>query len=473
MSEPRRAKAIVIGSGAGGAPAAARLAAAWGDGVVVLEQGEARRGPDFTQLEREMVPALYAGAGAQATEDGSIGFLQGVGLGGSTMINDALCFAPPPEIVPRWSVYGVDFDADPLDRYVAEVEAVLHVGEIPPSQINRANYLVGLGAARLGWRGERLRHNSPGCLQCGFRHLGCSYDAKQAMHLTYLPRAAEAGARFVTGAAVRYLERAAGGWRVFAGDDEWLAEHVVLAAGVVGTPTLLLRSGIEAGRDLQIHLQPTAFGDFRDPVHAFDGIPMSYGVLEFADVYGERGPGFLIEGVGLQPMAFAVQPPAGGDRMPEILDRYRFLAGALGLIRSAGRGTITLGVEGRPRIDYPLVPADAERVGQFYARAVELMMAAGAERVLVTHRDVGWTTQLRADAATIEPGRQYLYTAHPFGGAGRGTTTDAVGRVKGRPNLWVLDASAFPEALGVNPQITIAALALQGAERLLADAGEA
>lgn len=64
-------------------------------------------------------------------------------------------------------------------------------------------------------------------------------------------------------------------------------------------------------------------------------------------------------------------------------------------------------------------------------------------------------------------------TAHSFGGAGRGTTTDAVGRVKGCQNLWALVASAFPEALGVNPQITIAALAMQGAERLLADAGDA
>jgi choline dehydrogenase-like flavoprotein len=473
MSDAKTAEVVVIGSGAGGAPAAYRLAKAWGDGVVVLEQGRARRGADFTQLERDMVPALYAGGGAQSSEDGSIGFLQGVGLGGSTVINDALCFAPPPEMIPRWSVYGVDLAGDPLDAYVAEVEAMLHVSEIPQSHINRANYLLGLGAAKLGWRGERLRHNSPACLQCGFRHLGCAYDAKKAMHLTYLPAAVAAGARVHPEQTVRYVEAAGDGWRVVAGEHEWRCRHVVFAAGVVGTPTLLLRSGIDAGHDVQIHLQPTAFGDFADPVHAFDGIPMSYGILEFADVYGVRGPGFLIEGVGLQPMAFAVQPPAGGDRMPEILARYRFLAGALGLIRSAGRGRISLGQAGRPRIDYPLVEADAARVAQFYARAVEVMMAAGAQRTLITHRDAGWlTAPPPAGSLAITPGRQYLYTAHPFGGAGRGTTTDGVGRVKGHRGLWVLDASAFPEALGVNPQITIAALALQGADRLLADAGK-
>ena len=200
MSEPGaeiKVKALVIGSGAGGSPAAFALAQAWGEGVAVLEAGPRNTAADFTQVD--LVPRLYAGGGTQATEDGSMTLLQGVGVGGSTVINDGICFQPPPEIYERWRPYGVDLSPTELEPLVAEVEAAMHVRQIPKSSINKANYLVGLGAARLGWAGERLRHNSPGCVQCGFRHIGCAYDAKQSMNLSFAPMAEAQGAQFYPG----------------------------------------------------------------------------------------------------------------------------------------------------------------------------------------------------------------------------------------------------------------------------------
>lgn len=467
MSEIK-VKALVIGSGAGGAPAAFGLAQAWGDGVAVLEAGPRNTARDFTQVERDMVPRLYAGGGAQATEDGSLSVLQGVGVGGSTVINDGICFQPPPEIYARWRAYGVNLSPTELEPLVAEVEAAMRVEQIPKSHINKANYLVGLGAARLGWAGERLRHNSPGCVQCGFRHIGCAYDAKQSMNLSFVPMAEAQGARVHAGVRAERLERDGGAWRVITDGPTFLAEHVVLAAGVVATPTLLLKSGFQAGAGLQFHVETLCWGDFADPVDGFNGIPMSYGVLEFADVFGHQGPGTLIEAVSVQPLAFSTQPQAEGEQHVEIMRRYRHLAGAVALIRSRGRGAVTLGPGGRPSIDYPLVSADAERVLHFFQRGAELFMAAGAERVLLAHRATRWVTAPPA-ALDVGPGRSYLYTAHPFGGANRGSTTDAIGRVNGAPALWVLDGSAFPEALGVNPQITIAALALQGGRRIAAE----
>lgn len=456
------AKVIVIGSGAGGAPAAATLAARLGDGVLIVEGGAFNR--DFNQIERELVPRLYAGGGTQATEDGSVAFLQGVGVGGSTVINDGICFSPPPELAERWAAYGVELGD--LSAAVAEVEAALSVEQIPKSKVNRANYLVGLGAARLGWRGERLRHNSPACVECGFRHIGCAYNAKQSMNLSYVPRAMAAGARLMEETRVTRMRRESGRWILDSSKGELRAETVVLAAGVVQTPALLLRSGIEAGEGVQVHLESVAWGEFADPVDAFAGIPMSYGVLEFADVYGQRGPGYLMEGVGVQPMAFSVHPQLQGPAYEEVLRRYRQLAGVVSLVRSRGRGRVRLKGD-RPSIDYPLVAEDAELLRHFFGKAVELMRAAGASRVLLPHREVGWVTEPVADLR-VEPGWLYLYTAHPFGGANRGGVCDALGRVKGQDGLWVLDASAFPEALGVNPQITIAAVAIQGAKRILA-----
>jgi choline dehydrogenase-like flavoprotein len=464
-----RYKAVVVGSGAGGAPAAAALGSAWGDGVALLEAGVAFLPHENTQRERDVVPRVYAGGGLQGTEDGTLAVHQGRVLGGSTKINDALCFRPPPELDARWRALGAEIDTARLAPFVDEVERTLSVSQIPREMINRANYLVGLGAARLGWAGERLRHNSVGCLQCGFRHLACAYDAKQSTDRTFVPRAEAAGAKVHTGHAVHHLSRAGGAWRVHLDDGRTLdAEHVVLAAGIVQTPAILMRSGIPAGEGLQFHVQTVAWGDFDDPVDGFAGIPMAYGVMEFADVYGRTGPGYLIEGVSVQPLAFSVQPPLEGLDHDSVLSRYRHLAGAVSLVRSKSRGRVTLRGD-RPSIDYPLVTEDTVRLEHFYDRATELFLAAGARRVLLSHRHVRWVDR-PTPVPTMEPGSFFVYTAHPFGGANRGGTTDAVGRVVGQPNLWVLDGSAVPEAIGVNPQVTIAALALEGAARLLAEA---
>ena len=255
-------RAAVIGSGAGGAHAAYALAQAWGDGVTLFEAGKHLRAKDFTQLESEMIPALYASAGTQASEDGSIGLLQGSAVGGSTVINDALCFRPPPEITKRWAAYGVEIDPSGLSLLVDEVEALLNVQRIPKEMINRANYLVGLGAARLGWAGERLHHNATGCLQCGFRHLGCAYDAKQSTNVSVIPRFEQLGGQLLAEHAVHHVERRGANWVLHVdtptGRQELEAEHVVLCAGVVQTPTLLLRSGIHAGDDVQVHVQTVA-----------------------------------------------------------------------------------------------------------------------------------------------------------------------------------------------------------------------
>ena len=460
----KRYRAIVVGSGAGGAPAAARLAAAWGEGVAIYEAGPHLRAADFNQVERDLLPRLYAQGGAQATEDGALSIVQGALVGGSTVVNDGLCFRPPPELEARWRACGADLNLEQLRPFVDQVEAAMEVETIPREKIGKAGYLVGLGAARLGWRGMRMRHNSPGCVQCGFRHLGCAYDAKRSMNLTFVPLATDRGAALVR-ATVERVERVGGAWRVHAGEHTADADVVVLAAGVVMTPTILLRSGIAAGEGLQHHVQSCAWGDFEEPVDGHAGITMTYGVLEFADVEGMSGPGYLIESCTVQPMAFAVRVQAQGAAHDEVLGRYRHLAGAVSLIRSKARGRVRLGEGGRPAIDYPLVPEDLSRLQHFDERATELFLAAGARRVLLGHRAAGWLT---APPGPLPrgPGWQSLYTAHPFGGACRGSTPDGVGRAA--PGLWVLDGSAFPEALGVNPQVTIAALALEGAERILA-----
>ncbi|MCA9771884.1 MAG: VOC family protein, partial [Myxococcales bacterium] len=108
-SEPRwRADAIVIGSGAGGAVAAATLAEA-GLEVLVLEEGGAYGARDFTQREGEMYAKLYRAGGAQLTEGGGVNVLQGSCVGGSTVINEGDCTRIPAPVLDHWKrLAGVD-----------------------------------------------------------------------------------------------------------------------------------------------------------------------------------------------------------------------------------------------------------------------------------------------------------------------------------------------------------------------------
>ncbi|MCB9765709.1 MAG: GMC family oxidoreductase [Alphaproteobacteria bacterium] len=460
-------KALVIGSGAGGAPAAAALAARWGDGVLLVEAGRHNTRTDFTQVEADMVRRLYVAGGQQATEDGAVALLQGRGVGGSTVINDALCFRPPSHTFVHWLNHGVHIDEAALSPYVDEVWARLSVTRMSRAHINKANYLLALGASRLGLEAERLHHNSPGCVQCGFRNHGCAYGVKQSMDLTFAPLALERGAVLRDQTCVHHLERRGGVWEAHTTDGEVLrAERVALAAGAVQTPTLLLRSGIQAGEGFQVHLQTPAFGDFAEPVDGFAGISMAVGILEHADVFGRAGPGYIIEGVNVQPMAFAAWMQGDGEVYEGILRRYRHLAGALMVLRSKTQGRVRLGPGGRPAMDFAVSWAhDANALAHFYAQIHAIWRAAGADRVLLAHRHQQWFTDPPKDLP-FGPGRQFLYAAHLFGGACRGHVLDEVGRVKGQDDLWVVDASGFPEALGVNPQVTIAALALQAAERM-------
>src|SRR4030095_16203441 len=98
MTELLRADAVVIGSGAGGAPVAWALAEA-GLEVLVLEAGERFETKDFAGDEGALVSRLMP---ATTVADGGLEVYAGACVGGSSVVNDALCLRPPPEILESW-----------------------------------------------------------------------------------------------------------------------------------------------------------------------------------------------------------------------------------------------------------------------------------------------------------------------------------------------------------------------------------
>jgi len=259
------------------------------------------------------------------------------------------------------------------------------------------------------------------------------------------------------------------------------APRVFAAAGVLGTPALLLRSDLphpeRVGRDLQLHSSLSVTARFAEPVHGYYGPTMGYSVSEFADVNGHRGPGFLLENTAVHPIATSLGLPGMGAAHAHAMAALPHLARCVGLLRDRTRGRLRLDDAGRPRLAYAPAPGDLARMRAGVVAAARAYRAAGAREVfLPVHAAPSLGPEADPETAVpeLEPsGLAGRYAVHLFGGAAmadapaRGAC-DARGRVWGVRGLHVCDASALPGNTGVNPQITIMANALRIADAALA-----
>jgi choline dehydrogenase-like flavoprotein len=467
------ADVCVVGAGAGGAIVAGELAEG-GARVVLLEQGP-RHDPDgFTAHPPEMLAKLYRDAG-QTVTIGSPPILLplGRGLGGTTLVNSGTCFRTPPAVLDRWArEFGLGALADPeqLDPAFARVEQALSIAEVSPELAGRNAAVARRGAEALGWSHGYLRRNATGCAGSGVCAFGCPTGAKQDTGSTYVPRARAAGATIVTGADVRRIVvrggRAQGVEARLADSGRRLvvaAPRVVVCAGTIHTPLLLARSGLgggsgQLGGNLSIHPATAAFALMDEVVDMARGVPQSFYVDEFA------GEGIVFEGVAGPPAYAAASLPLSGERHAQAMARYRNLAQFGLMVSDRSRGRVHA-VAGRPLIRYDLCDTDLAAFRRGLALLRELFDAAGAREVYLPLPD-------GVAPAAARPRDLKLLAFHPLGTA-RADADPARGvvdgdlAVHGVEGVHVADGSVVPSALGVNPQLTIMALATRLAFGLL------
>jgi choline dehydrogenase-like flavoprotein len=480
MPQPRRlgADAIVVGSGAGGAPVAALLAEAGFD-VVVLEAGPRVETREFSGDEGEMTAKLWKMGFAA---DSGLSLYAGACVGGSTVINDALCFRTPPEVLERWrrdhGLTGLTEGA--FAPFVERAWQDLHAEETGPDHTSRNAAVLERGATRLGWLAGPTPRSVKGCANFGLCNHGCPVGAKQSMLLTYVPRAEQAGARVIAGARVervRIEARAVRGVDALLDDGSPLAVDagvVCLAAGVMATPAILQRSGVAAGDGLQCHGSVHVSARFAEPIHGYYGPTMAYAVKEFADVAGGRGPGVMIENVSAHQVATASSLPGFGAEHAARMAALPHLARALVVMRDRTRGR----VEADGRIRYRPGAEDLGILRHGMLAAARCHLAAGAEEVwLPVHGAPPLRSERDVDALAgmtfTSRGLAHHYAVHLFGGAGMGGSAetavcDEQGACFAARGLHVSDASGLPTNTSVNPQITIVANALRVAEGIVA-----
>ena len=494
-----RADVCVVGTGAGGAVAAARLAEA-GLEVVVLEEGGWWRPRDFTEREGEMTTRLYADAGARATDDVSIPMLQGRSVGGGTTVNWMIMLRTPERVLDEWARdHGTaGMTAADLAPIFDRIEAETHTRTMPDDAHNPPNQALLDGARALGWKARAARINAKGCVRSGFCGLGCRYEAKQGTAAVHLPMALSAGARLFTDVRVdrvevaerggraplkrvhgTVLERATGRPR---GRVTVEAPVVVLAAGAVGTPAILQRSGLGGGgvgRFLRLHPTTLVSGEYGREMYGSGGVPLSAVCDEHWAGSGD-GYGSWIECPPMYPALASAALPGFGARHREQMERFTTLAPFIVLVRdgvekAVSNGDVTVDRRGRLHIRYRLGARERETLLRGMEAAARLHFAAGAREVATLHAQ---ETRIRsvADVGVIHrrasgPNQLGVLSAHVNGTCRIGTdpatsgcTPD--GERHGVPGLYVADGSLLPTAPGVNPQETIMALATVVAGRI-------
>ncbi len=465
-----RCDVAVVGSGAGGA-SVARVLAERGLDVVVVEEGGYHDAETFSPDPIDALATLYRDGGLTFCE-GRPGIPLPVGrsVGGTTVVNSGTCLRPPGDVLTRWrDEHGIAWATD-IERELEAVERALHVAPVDPATAGRNAELCRAGADALGASNGPIPRNAGRVRCCGACPTGCPIDAKQAMHVSELPRAVAAGAKIRAGARVDRLlterGRTAGvearvdGARRY----EVRSRAVVLAAGALGTPELLLRQGVASahvGRHLRIHPACWVGALFDEPVRGWDGVMQSWYVDEW------RARGLFLEAT-FTPLFFGAHwLPGAGVAFRQRLENFDRLA-VIGVHlseRSEGRLRIS---GGRTRIRYRLRAEDAAAIRYGIARAADVHFAAGASEV---YPQLGRVPALRpgeqgslVEHARVSPAQLRLEAFHPMGTARMGSDPSASvvapsGESHDVPGLYVADASLFPTAVGVNPMVTIMAFA--------------
>ncbi|XP_010111511.2 long-chain-alcohol oxidase FAO4A [Morus notabilis] len=494
-----RCDAVVVGSGSGGGVVAGLLARA-GYKVLVLEKGNYYARNNLTLLEGPTLDQMYLSNGLMATADMDVLLLAGSTVGGGSTINWSASIPTPQHVRKEWcdeyelELFGSKLYEEALDVVCKRMQVQ---SEIEEEGFNNA--VLRKGCEELGYPVDNIPRNAPSDHYCGWCCLGCKDGRKKGTSETWLLDLVESGNGVILpgSEAVKVLhQRKSGRERNTAtgvafefenskGDKEICVVEsrvTVVACGALRTPTLLKRSGLRnpnIGKNLHLHPVAMAWGYFPDNSSSFLAEKKSYegGIMTAMSTVAadlkKSGYGTVIQTPALHPGMFSILMPwVSGKDMKDRMRRFSRTAHVFALARDQGSGTVNSDSE----IRYSVEARDEEKLRAGVEKVLRILAAAGAEEI-GTHHGKGKSINVKSASyhelerfVKEESGREMrglrwpICSAHQMGSCRMGVAaaTSAVnpmGETWEVEGLFVADTSVFPTALGVNPMVTVQAIA--------------
>jgi choline dehydrogenase-like flavoprotein len=477
---------VIIGSGAAASVLAKGLIEK-GRQVLMIERGEHKDRSTFTENEIDMVSQLYADGALQMARDFRFQVFQGSCVGGSTVVNNAVCFDLPMEVLDRWNdTQGLNAGLNKTDivNSMTKIREMIGVSCVP--EMTKKEFLNPGGKLFLAGCEKMKLNEAPnildsvcaninGCLGCGYCNIGCAYGKKLSMLDTILPETQKEFGRDALQivAGCEAMEIKSKGSNVTSvicrfkngREIEVSGKTVIISAGAISSSLLLIKSNVavkNAGKNLSFNLGSQMTAAFKDVINSYDGLQISHYLRRFPS------QGYIIETWFNPPMFQSTAMPGWFDDHYRNMKRYSKMTCGGVLVGTESNAEVrNAGLTGR-EIDYEPTKTDFEKLLDGIILSGEIFFAAGAESVMPnTFKYYEFTNEneLRGLKDLVKDSSELsLGSGHPQGGnvmssdSGRGVVNPEF-KVFGYDNLYVCDASVFPSSIGVNPQMTVMTLA--------------
>ncbi|MDO6433665.1 GMC family oxidoreductase N-terminal domain-containing protein [Flavitalea sp. BT771] len=476
------ADVVIVGSGAGASILAHQLVGL-GRKVLMVERGQLELPSTFNDNEVDMVSRLYADGALQLSRDFRFQVFQGSCVGGSTVVNNAVCFETPDYILDKWiNEMGIGLDRSRYEQSMKEVYSLMHVAHTPTmtseKYLNPGGSLFSAACAKMGFGKPQLDSvmaNIDGCVGCGYCNIGCQFGKKLSMLDTVLPQTQQSHPdklQILAGCeGVSFNKK---GSRIVSLTGQFKSGRKVTikgntfvsSAGAISSSILLIKSKLgiaNAGKKLAFNLGSQITAAFRQRVNSYDGLQISHFLKT-----GDRR--FVMETWYNPPMFQSTAMPGWFDQHFHNMYEYGNMACTGVLVGTSSNAEVkAAGLLGRD-INYVPTEDDFDSLMEALEKAAEIYLTGGgAVRVMpntFSYYEYKTVEELKENLRKdVKSSRDISTgTGHPQGGnvMSNDPATGVVDegfKVFGFDNLFVCDASVFPTSLGVNPQVTVMALA--------------